>query len=65
MADYIIYYRDANDEAEGYGVAGSRRVVREVRWIKSIGGTVSQILKKGRNFSENPEDVIDVTKSYV
>lgn len=65
MKTYIIYYYDADNEPEAYEVLGSKNVVAAVKWVKSIGGKVSLIYKRGKDFENDHDDVIDVTSSYV
>ena len=65
LNEYVIYYYEQDGTPEGCTVFGSDRVIKTVKWVKSVGGIIGQILKKGKDFNEDHEDVVDVTSSYI
>lgn len=64
MQTYIIYYEDKEGNPQGFEVYGTDRVKKAIRDIKQEGGKINTIYKRGKNFFDNPDDVVDVTLSY-
>ena len=64
MQTYIIYYEDKDGDSQAWEIYGTDRLKRAIKQIKLDGGKVKTIYKRGKDFFDNQDDVIDVTLSY-
>lgn len=60
MNTYLVCYKD--DAGEAYGVKELRGFIAEG---KKLGDPVLHIYKHGKNFKNDPDDIIDVTDRYI
>jgi hypothetical protein len=59
--EFIIYYEDGDGESEGYEVYGVKQLKSALKWLHSdeVNATRISVYKKGKNFDNDSDDVID------
>ena len=65
-ATYIIYYTDKDGNGDGYEVYGIDQLREAVKWLHSeeIRATDISIYKRGKDFDNNQDDVLEVYKQW-
>lgn len=63
---YIIYYTDKDGYSDGYNVFGTTGLRAALKWLHSdeVKATDISIYKEGKNFENNPDDIIECQKYY-
>ena len=66
MTTYLIYYTDNNGYSDGYSVSGFLALKAAIKWLHSrdVKATDISIYKEGKNFENNPDDIIECYKNY-
>lgn len=66
LTTYIIYYTDKNNEPFGYEVYGYNNLLQAIKWLHSdeVKAIDISIYKRGKNFENNSDDVIEVYKNF-
>ncbi|MBP3265552.1 MAG: hypothetical protein J6L84_01255 [Clostridiales bacterium] len=63
---YIIYYVDKEGESEGFEAYGYDDLRSAIKWLHSgeIKATDISIYKRGKDFENNQDDVIEVYRNW-
>lgn len=61
---YIIYYNDQDGTSSCNELLGTAELKLAIKYIKESGGGVEEVYKRGKNFEEDHDDIIDVTPRY-
>lgn len=66
LTTYIFYYTDKTDYSDGFEVEGIQAFYDALKWLHSdeVKATNIEIYKRGKNFDNDPDDVIAVHQRY-
>lgn len=65
-ATYIIFYTSQDGYSDGYTVIGTTELREAIKWLHSsdVKATDISIYKEGKNFENDPDDIIECYKYY-
>lgn len=65
LTTYIIYYHDSEGNPEGYEVYGIKQLKEAMKWLhKEVKATSIEVYKRGKDFNNNSDDVVELRRYW-